>query len=73
MTIEIDTGSTVYWTIRQLGAMVFNDGLRGQAVLTSKQTENLAGQFGIPLGACLDLPKGKEVIDGTGEISPELD
>ena len=73
MTIGLGTGSTVYWTIRQLGAMVVNDGLKIQAVPTSKQTEHLARQFGIPLVTFAGVQHLDLTIDGADEISPALD
>jgi ribose 5-phosphate isomerase A len=73
MTIGLGTGSTVFWTIRQLGAMVVNDGLKIQAVPTSKQTEDLARQFGIPLVTFAGVQELDLTIDGADEISPALD
>ena len=73
MTIGLGTGSTVYWTIRRLGAMVVNDGLKIQAVPTSKQTEDLARQFGITLVTFAGVQELDLTIDGADEISPALD
>jgi len=73
MTIGLGTGSTVYWAIRQLGAMVVNDGLTIQAVPTSVETENLARQFGISLVTFADVQELDLTIDGADEISPALD
>jgi ribose 5-phosphate isomerase A len=73
MRIGLGTGSTVYWTLIKLGEMV-HEGLRIQAVPTSRQTEKLALQFGIPL---LELSRIEGeldlAIDGADEVSSRLD
>lgn len=72
MTIGLGSGSTVYWALRRLGAMM-EEGLRITGVPTSRKTEKLAAEFGIPL---IDLTRNVTLdltIDGADEIDPDLD
>lgn len=71
MTIGLGTGSTVYWTIQRLGEMV-KQGLQIRAIPTSKRTEQLADDLGIPLVTFADVEELDLTIDGADEISPEL-
>ncbi|KHF34409.1 Ribose-5-phosphate isomerase A [Paenibacillus sp. P1XP2] len=48
MRIGLGTGSTAYWAIRKIGERV-RAGLNIQAVATSKASEKLAQEEGIPL------------------------
>lgn len=67
MTVGLGTGSTVYYTILKVGAMV-QDGLQIQAVSTSKSTSDLAKKLGIPM---VDLNEVSEIdltIDGADEV-----
>jgi ribose 5-phosphate isomerase A len=73
MTIGLGSGSTVYWTIRRLGAMMVDDGLKIRAVPTSRKTEDLAREHGIPLVGLIAVEKLDLTIDGADEISPHLD
>jgi ribose 5-phosphate isomerase A len=71
MKIGLGTGSTAYFAVEALGERV-RQGLNIQAVPTSRATEALARQRGIPLiplspGLTLDL-----TIDGADEIDPLL-
>jgi ribose 5-phosphate isomerase A len=72
MIIGLGTGSTVYWTIRRLGALV-RDGLKIRAVPTSANTENLCRESGVPLTDFSEVEQLDLTIDGADEISPELD
>lgn len=72
MRLGLGTGSTVYWTLGALARRA-SAGLRVTAVATSRATEALARELGIPLadidaGGALDLG-----IDGADEVSPALD
>jgi len=72
MTVGLGTGSTVYWALLRLGEMV-RAGLRVRGIPTSRQTERIALEQGIPLtdfsaAQSLDL-----TIDGADEISDALD
>lgn len=67
MLLGLGTGSTVYWTLKKLGERV-KEGLRVQGVPTSRQTEELAVEFGIPL---LNISEARELdltIDGADEV-----
>ncbi|MGO4370684.1 ribose-5-phosphate isomerase RpiA [Paenibacillus sp. MCAF20] len=71
MVVGLGTGSTVYWTIMKLGERV-REGLQIQGVPTSRRTEELALELGIPL---LDLAEVDEIdltIDGADESDGEL-
>ncbi|MBA4494929.1 ribose-5-phosphate isomerase RpiA [Paenactinomyces guangxiensis] len=67
MTIGLGTGSTVYWTIHRLGKMVKN-GLQIRAIPTSKQTESLAKELGIPMTSFSEVSQLDLTIDGADEI-----
>ncbi|MEC9089890.1 MAG: ribose 5-phosphate isomerase A, partial [Candidatus Thermoplasmatota archaeon] len=72
MKIGIGTGSTVKYTILELGRRIREEGLQISGIPTSKSTEELSIEQGIPMinwEKCdhLDL-----VIDGADEFDPDL-
>ncbi|WP_210611112.1 ribose-5-phosphate isomerase RpiA [Priestia flexa] len=71
MIVGLGTGSTVYYTILKLGERVKN-GLRIQGVPTSKETEKLARQVGIPLVTLADVNKLDLAIDGADEVDNQF-
>jgi ribose 5-phosphate isomerase A len=71
MVVGLGTGSTVYWTIRSLGELV-RGGLSIRAVPTSRQTEALAVDVGIPLTSFDEVSELDLTIDGADEVGPEL-
>jgi len=71
MDIGLGTGSTVYWTIRKLGEMV-REGFRVRGVATSRSTEGVAAEFGVPLISLADIDELALTIDGADEIDPQL-
>lgn len=71
MIVGLGTGSTVYYTILKLGERVKN-GLRIQGVPTSKETEKLARQIGIPLVTLADVNKLDLTIDGADEVDNQF-
>ncbi|TDB52344.1 MULTISPECIES: ribose-5-phosphate isomerase RpiA [Bacillaceae] len=71
MIVGLGTGSTVYYTILKLGERVKN-GLRIQGVPTSKETEKLARQVGIPLVTLADVNKLNLAIDGADEVDNQF-
>jgi ribose 5-phosphate isomerase A len=73
MTIGLGTGSTVYWTIRKLGELVQRGELQVRGIPTSKSTEELATNLGIPLVTFADVKELDLTIDGADEINPALD
>lgn len=72
MSVGLGTGSTVYWTILRLGALV-REGLRIRAVPTSRQTEKLASEQKIPLAGLGEARELDLTIDGADEINFALD
>lgn len=72
MVVGLGTGSTVYYTILELGKMVRN-GLKITGIPTSKATEKLAVTHGIPLGSLEQHHSIDLTIDGADEIAPNLD
>src|SRR4051794_40871941 len=72
MDIGLGTGSTVYWTIKKLGEMI-GQGFRVRGVPTSKSTEVLAAECGVPLISLGDVDELALTIDGADEIDPRLD
>lgn len=67
MIVGLGTGSTAYFAIMKIGQMV-KDGLKIKGVPTSKQTEQLANELGIPLLAISDVKKIDLTIDGADEF-----
>lgn len=72
MVVGLGTGSTVYWTIMKLGERV-KQGLRISGVPTSKRTEKLAIELGIPLLGLAEVEHIDITIDGADEINTSLD
>jgi ribose 5-phosphate isomerase A len=72
MILGLGTGSTVYWTIKKLGDLVKN-GLNISCVPTSKHTEQLATELGIPLVNIAEINELDLTIDGADEVNPRLD
>lgn len=72
MNIGLGTGSTVFWAIQKLGEKI-KEGLRIQAIPTSKNTARLANEQGIPLTSFQDIRRLDLTIDGADEINPELE
>ncbi|GGA03169.1 ribose-5-phosphate isomerase A [Paenibacillus marchantiophytorum] len=71
MILGLGTGSTVYWTIQKLGELV-KQGLKIKGIPTSKATEHLARELGIPI---LDISEVQEIdltIDGADEVNPDF-
>lgn len=71
MIIGLGTGSTVYWTIKKLGELV-RDGLDIRGIPTSKNTEELAIEEGIPLISLSEIGQLDITIDGADEVNPDL-
>src|ERR1700733_8218940 len=70
-TIGIGTGSTVYWFIQELAAMV-KDGFNCRCVPTSNESDTMAKTMGIPMVELNDVSKINITIDGADEIDPQL-
>lgn len=71
MVVGLGTGSTVHYTIKELGRMV-NRGLRIVGIPTSIRSENLARQCRIPLSNLHEHPHVDLSIDGADEVDPKL-
>ena len=71
MIVGLGTGSTVYWTILEIAKMV-NEGLNITGVATSKNTEKLAQEQGIPLLSLEDVSNIDLTIDGADELTEDL-
>jgi len=72
MTLGLGTGSTADYFIEFLGERVRNEGIKIEAVASSKASEELAQRVGIAIipprrGLHLDL-----AVDGTDEVAPDL-
>ncbi|WP_010532063.1 ribose-5-phosphate isomerase RpiA [Lentibacillus jeotgali] len=70
MTIGLGSGSTVYWMIRKLGEHV-QAGLDIKGIPSSRQTQNWAEAFGVPL---TDFSQARELdvaIDGADEVDDQ--
>ncbi len=72
MNVGLGTGSTVKYTILELGRRVKEEGLKIIGVPTSIATESLATEVGIPLASLDDLNGLDIVIDGTDEFDPQF-
>ena len=71
MKVGLGTGSTAYWAIQKLGERV-KEGLNIQAVATSKASEKLARELGIPIIPFADMDTLDITIDGADEVNPDL-
>ncbi|HRA93209.1 MAG TPA: ribose-5-phosphate isomerase RpiA [Aestuariivirga sp.] len=71
MNIGLGTGSTANHFIEALGARV-KEGLDVRGVPTSKATEDLAREHGIPLVRLHDYPHLDLTVDGADEFDPEF-
>lgn len=67
MTIGLGSGSTVYWMMRKLGQYV-QEGLDVKGIASSRQTENWAKEFGVPLTNFHETQHIDTTIDGADEV-----
>ncbi len=65
--VGLGTGSTVYFALQKLGRRI-SEGLRIKGVPTSRATEKIAQDFGIPVLSLNDIQTIDVVIDGADEI-----
>ncbi|QCJ42155.1 ribose-5-phosphate isomerase RpiA [Bacillus sp. S3] len=72
MVVGLGTGSTVFYTISKLGQLV-QQGLSIKGIPTSKQTEKLAIDVGIPLVSLNEIDHIDLAIDGADEVNLDLD
>ncbi|MCK4445322.1 MAG: ribose-5-phosphate isomerase RpiA [Thermoplasmata archaeon] len=71
MALGLGTGSTVRYFVERLGELV-GEGLDVVGVPTSKRTEDLARQVGVPLTTLEETPTLDLAIDGADEVDPDL-
>jgi ribose 5-phosphate isomerase A len=71
MVIGLGSGSTAEAFVKSLGVRVAS-GLAITGVPTSKRTEKVAREVGVPLTTLSDAPRLDLGIDGADEIDPEL-
>jgi ribose 5-phosphate isomerase A len=72
MVVGLGTGSTVAYTIKELGRRVREEGLKILGVVTSYQSEMLAIEAGIPLTTLAQHPELDLAIDGADQIDSNL-
>ena len=72
MRVGLGTGSTVKYTVLELGRRMKEEGLEIVGVPTSIATQELATQVGIPLVELSSLEGLDIVIDGTDEFDPNF-
>ena len=72
MKVGLGTGSTVKYTVIELGRMIKEDGLEIVGVPTSLATQKLAIKVGIPLVELSDVNGLDIVIDGADEFDPQF-
>lgn len=72
MIVGLGTGSTVAYTIKELGRRVREEGLEILGVVTSYQSEMLAIEAGIPLTTLAQHPELDLAIDGADQIDSNL-
>ena len=72
MKIGIGTGSTVKYTILELGRRIREEGLQISGIPTSKSTEKLSIEQGIPMINWEKCDRLDLVIDGADEFDPDL-
>ncbi|WP_347550960.1 ribose-5-phosphate isomerase RpiA [Pseudalkalibacillus hwajinpoensis] len=71
MVVGLGTGSTVYFTLLKLAERV-KEGLMIKGIPTSKETEAIAIEHGIPLIALQDVSSIDLTIDGADELNDDL-
>ncbi len=69
--VGLGTGSTAYFAIRRLGERV-TEGLSIRGVPTSRQSHDLAREFGIPLTDLGEVERIDLTIDGADEVDSDF-
>ncbi|MBS72205.1 MAG: ribose 5-phosphate isomerase A [Thermoplasmata archaeon] len=72
MDLGLGTGSTVRYTVIELGRRISEEGLNIRGVPTSIETEILANEHNIPLIPWNQVEKLDLTIDGADEFDPEF-
>jgi ribose 5-phosphate isomerase A len=71
MVVGLGTGSTAYYFTSKLGELV-QQGLNIKGVPTSKKTETLANELGIPLVSFNEIEQIDVAVDGADEVDADL-
>ncbi len=72
MTVGLGTGSTAVFAIQAIGERIRKEGLVLRGVPTSKRSEDLAREIGIPLVDFSQVETIDITIDGADEVDSEL-
>ncbi|MDV0445216.1 Ribose-5-phosphate isomerase A [Methanimicrococcus sp. At1] len=70
--VGLGTGSTVAYTIKELGRRVREENLNIVGVVTSYQSEMIAIEAGVPLTSLAETPKLDIAIDGADQFDSNL-
>jgi len=73
MALGLGSGSTAEWFVRLLGERMRGEALDIACAATSRRTESLAREQGIPLRPLDDFARLDLTVDGADEIDPALD
>lgn len=74
MRLGLGTGTTVAWFLKHLAAALADGRMQDIAgVPTSKATERICRESGIPLTSLSDSPQLDLAVDGADEVTPGLD
>jgi ribose 5-phosphate isomerase A len=71
MIVGLGTGSTAYWALMKLGERV-QEGLKIKGVASSRVTEQIAREVGIPLISLADVRTIDVNIDGADEVDRDF-
>ncbi len=72
MTVGLGTGSTVFYTLERIAERMREEGLAVCGVPTSRDTEEKARAYGIPLATFADVETLDLTIDGADEIDAKF-
>ncbi len=72
MILGLGTGSTVRYSILEIGRRIKEDGLNVKGIPTSRGTTELARELGIPLTDFSEVEKIDLTIDGADEVDPHF-
>ncbi|MEM9523665.1 MAG: ribose-5-phosphate isomerase A, partial [Pseudomonadota bacterium] len=72
MRVGLGTGSTAAWMVRCLGDRVRQEGLKITGVATSRRTEKLARELGVPVSSLDEVGWLDLTIDGADECDADL-
>jgi len=73
MVVGLGTGSTVRYALFEISRRIEEEELSIVGIPTSRGTEDLAVELGIPLSNLMEHPKIDIDIDGADEVDPRLD